>query len=130
MGALIRLGDNIVPPLLAALDTEDTQLLGDVIDVLVRRKAVEIVPRLWYLSASSAYPPDIRRKATAALVGFLATPVSRLLPAKAALTREAEKYYQHEVKFGDPRAVEVWRWDGKQVTLTACPPPRSRSIMV
>ena len=121
MGALIRLGDNIVPPLLAALDTEDTQLLGDVIDVLVRRKAVEIVPRLWYLSASSAYPPDIRRKATAALVGFLATPVSRLLPAKAALTREAEKYYQHEVKFGDPRAVEVWRWDGKQVTLTALP---------
>ncbi len=54
-------------------------------------------------------------------MGFLATPVSRLLPAKAALTREAEKYYQHEVKFGDPRAVEVWRWDGKQVTLTALP---------
>jgi hypothetical protein len=36
---------------------------------------------------------------------------SKLLPAKIALTRLAEQYYQHKVLFADPNAVAVWRWD-------------------
>ena len=36
---------------------------------------------------------------------------SNLPPAKVALTREAERYYQHRVPFADPNAVTIWRWD-------------------
>jgi CheY-like chemotaxis protein len=121
MAALTRLSDDIVPAILAALDADNPVFLSDLIDVLVKRKAGDAVPHLWYLSASSSYPQDIRRKATMALSGFLNEVPSRLVPAKASLVREAERYYSHEVKFADPRAVPLWRWDGKIVTLTVLP---------
>jgi CheY-like chemotaxis protein len=119
--ALSRLSRETVPPMLAALDSNDPQLLQDLIDVLLKRKATEAVPYLWYLSASAAQSPEVRRKATNALSQFLGLHPTNLPPAKAALTREAERYYQHQVGFADPRAVPLWRWDGQNVTLTIVP---------
>ena len=109
--ALVKLSADVVPPLVAALDSNDPDLIVDVIGVFMHRAAKETVPNLWYLSASPTHSERVRAKATAALAYFLDVPVSKLPPAKVALTREAERYYQHQVAFPDPRGVVVWRWD-------------------
>jgi CheY-like chemotaxis protein len=119
--ALRKLSAEVVPPILAALDCNEPELQADLIDVLVQRRAVEAVPFLWFLSGSDTNPPQVRQKASKALAAFLNVPESTLMPAKLALTREAEKYYQHQVLFADPRAVPVWRWDGKTVVLSTVP---------
>jgi CheY-like chemotaxis protein len=113
LDALTRLGPDTVDPIRAALDANDPLLVLELIDVLRKRAAVDSVPDLWYPSASPAEPEDVRRKATRTLAYFLGTKADRLPPAKAALVAEAERYYNHAVKFPDPRAVTIWRWDGK-----------------
>ncbi len=116
--AIKRLERETFPPLLAALDADDVALKLDVLDVLRARHtwaSEQIVPRLWFVSASSKMHPDVRKKAKALLVDLTNVPEGRLPPAKVALTREAERYYQHKVRF--PEAVTVWRWDGKNVVV-------------
>ncbi len=104
-----------VPPLVAALDSNDPQLQIDLIDLFQRRAATQVVPYLWSLAALPSRPEAVRSKATQALAQFLELPPGRLPPARAELTREAERYYQHRVQFANPAAVIVWRWDGQHV---------------
>jgi hypothetical protein len=113
--ALPRLDRSTIPALLAVLDSDETQLKLEVIGVLRARAAVEAVPFLWYLSASPRQSEGVRKTATAALAYFLGVRPSELPPAKVALTRRADEYYQHKVQFPDPSKVTVWRWDGKQL---------------
>jgi CheY-like chemotaxis protein len=126
LAALRQLLDGrTLPPVIAALDSNDPQLQVDLLDVILKGAARsanllglarrEVVPHLWYLSASTRQPPAVRRKATEALALFLDTPASKLPPAKLELTKQAERYYKHEVKFPNPGAVTVWRWDGSHV---------------
>jgi hypothetical protein len=137
--ALARMGPSSTAPLIAALDCDDTQTKIDILDILRNhhaRYAKQIVPHLWYISASKTEPEVVRRKAKQVLADFLEVDESRLTPAKVALTREAERYYQHQVSFGDPRAVRIWRWDGKQVVAarprntTGCALPGERSSSI
>jgi CheY-like chemotaxis protein len=107
-------GDTL-PPLLAALDSNDGILQVELIDVLLKKGATDAVPSLWFLAASPERPEAVRRKATEALAVFLRMPASKLPSSKSALTREAERYYKHQVSFIDPKAVTVWRWDGAKV---------------
>jgi CheY-like chemotaxis protein len=115
LDALRRLGSDVVPAIVAALDSEDAQLKFDLIDVLWRRAARETAPNLWFLSASASQPESVRRKAIETLTAFLEVERSRLPAAKVALTREAERYYHHEVRFPDSHAVTIWRWDNGHV---------------
>ena len=126
LSALPKLGRGTLPPLFAALDSDDPELRADLIDVFQQRRAKEAVPHLWYLSAAPRQPDRVRQKATAALAALLDTEPSRLPPAKLALTREAERYYKHQVPFTDPQAVKVWRWDGKH--LVEGWPPKAVTI--
>ena len=111
LDALRRLGPETLPPLYAVLDSDNPPLQLDVLEILRKRAAVEAVPYLWRLTAEGQLE-EVRQKATRMLADFLNTPPSKLLPAKIALTRLAERYYQHKVLFADPNAVAVWRWDG------------------
>jgi hypothetical protein len=111
--ALRRMGPETLPPILAALDSNDPRLILDVINIARQRGAEAIVPELWYYSAAQSEPEEVRVQATRALSYFLDVPESKLLQAKVALTREAERYYNHEVRFSNPAAVSVWRWDTK-----------------
>jgi CheY-like chemotaxis protein len=113
--ALRRLGPETLDPIVAGLDSNDANLQLDLLGVLRSRAAVTAAPNLWFLAASPQRPEEVRRKAAETLAYFLGTTVKRLPEAKVALTREAERYYNHEVKFPNPAAVAVWRWDGKRV---------------
>lgn len=112
------LGADTLTPLLATLDATSEPLKLDVLGVLRKhftRYSREIVPYLWYLSAARSQPAAVRAKATQMLVDFLETDATRLPPAKVALTREAEKFREHKVTFGNPTAVPIWRWDGTKL---------------
>ena len=118
--AIERMGPTSTAPLVAVLDCDNTRVKVEILDILRRRHARDsrqIVPFLWYLSASKSEPEIVRKKATQVLADFLATDATRLTPAKAALTRLAERCYDHQITFGDPAAVTVWRWDGKGLVV-------------
>lgn len=119
--ALLRLNRDIVPPLVAALDVDSPQLRYELVDVLQRRRDLEAAPHLWYVAGSPKNPEALRKKATTVLSEFLDIAPDKLPPAKVALTNEAERYYQHKVRFPDPKAVTVWRWDGMQLVSQTVP---------
>ncbi|HZT80077.1 MAG TPA: response regulator [Gemmataceae bacterium] len=112
---LPKLGRDTVPPLVAALDIDDNELRFDLLDVLKRRGAVEAVPFLWHLAGSPKLPAALHARAKEVLAYLLETTPGRLQTPKVALTREAERYYRHQVRFEEPERVVVWRWDGKQI---------------
>lgn len=121
LDAMRRLGAGILPGLAAALDSDDAELKLDIIDIIQKRAAKELAPHLWYLAGSDAQPERVRQKAMETLSYLLETPATKLPPAKVALTREAERYHQHLVGFADPRAVTVWRWNGRNVAASLMP---------
>jgi CheY-like chemotaxis protein len=119
--ALPRLNKVTLPPLLAALEINDPVFRSQLIQVLQHRGDKDAVPYLWYYSAAPDQPEYVRQYAKTALAALLGTEPSKLMNAKVALAREADRYYRHEVKFIDPRAVAVWRWDGKALTSENLP---------
>jgi CheY-like chemotaxis protein len=125
LSALPKLGRAITPPLLASLDVNDPVLRGELVDVLGQMAETGATPDLWYPSGSSKQPASVRGKASALLTRFLGSSLDQLPPAKAALTQAAERYYQHKVAFGDPQAITVWRWDGKELVSQAVTPSQA-----
>jgi CheY-like chemotaxis protein len=119
--ALPKLKSETVPPLLAALAIDDNALRVDLIDAIQKRADRRLVPHLWYFAGSKKMPAEVRDKATAALSYFLEVPADRLPQAKVALTREAERYYKHQVAFPDRDRVNIWYWDGKNLVSTNVP---------
>ena len=106
-----------VPPLIAALDIDDTNLRLDLIEVLRQRNAKEAVPFLRYFAGSPKVPERVRAAAKDAIAYLTETQPARLTPAPIALTREAERYYRHQVPLGTAGEVLVWRWDDKAKQL-------------
>src|SRR5262249_23363563 len=117
ISAMLRLKKDIVPALAAALDVESPAVRSELIDLIRQRRDAEAVPYLWYPSASPKQPDYVPRKAKTALAYLLNVESDRLPTAKAALAREADRYYTHQVKF--PDKVTVWQMtpDGKQFVL-------------
>ncbi len=123
LDALERLGTDTIAPMVAALDSNDSNLQVDLIRIFRKRFSAntvrlirrEVVPNLWFVASSPSVSDEVRRHATAALSFFLETPADKLLPARVELTRLAEAYYLHRIPFANPNAVTVWRWDGQHV---------------
>jgi CheY-like chemotaxis protein len=113
--ALVEMGPDSTPALAAAVAMDNADLQLQLLDVLRRRAQPPAVPLLWFVSASDKYPPLVRDKAKEVIAYLLGIERALLPPATAALTKEAERYYQHQVRFGDPRAVTIWEWDGQHV---------------
>src|SRR5207253_436002 len=77
LDALTRLSPEVVPPLVAALDSGDPDLQRDILIVLRRRGAVEATPFLWYLAGSPAAPEPLRKQAAETLAAFLSPDPAR-----------------------------------------------------
>ena len=97
-------------PCTPSLDSDIPILQLDILDVLRKRGAVGAVPYLWRLTGPDQ-PENVRRRATRVLADFLDVDPTNLPPAPLALTRLAERYYEHKVPFANPKEVTVWRWD-------------------
>jgi hypothetical protein len=111
LDALRHLGPDTIEPMIAALDSNDAQLQADLIRIFIQRHTSQVVPYLWFLAGSPSQPEAVRRQATRALSYFLEIDPTKLPPARVPLTHQAERYYLHQVKFPDPKAVAIWRWD-------------------
>jgi CheY-like chemotaxis protein len=123
---LPRLHAETVPPLIAALDIDDTNLRLDLIDVLRQRNAREAVPFLWYYADSPKIPERVRNAAKDTIAYLTETQRARLTPAPIALAREAERYYRHQVPLGTAGDVLIWRWDDKAKQLVKGLPGTAR----
>src|SRR5262249_40292539 len=117
--ALSQFGAETVPPLVAALDTNDALLREHILDVLGKRRdltqleaqGIVISPFLWPLASSVEKSANVRRKARDLLARLYGYDSPDKLPApKEALTAEAERYYYHRVRFADPNRVPLWRF--------------------
>lgn len=109
LSAMLKLGKETIPPLIAALDVDDGNVRVEIIQVLKERGSREAVPYLVYLAAAPKQPEHVRRTARQTL-GYLTGKAYELLPQpKIALTEEANRYYRHQVKFADPQKVVIWQ---------------------
>jgi CheY-like chemotaxis protein len=113
LDALRRLSNEVVAPMIAALDSKDTSLVLDLLDILQRRNARSAVPDLWFLTEDPSRPESVHKKAREVLAALRDVPITTLPGAVPMLTQEADRYYQHKVKLTDP--TTVWRWDGNGV---------------
>lgn len=113
-----------VPPVIAFLEPapgvqerDDIPVLRvQMIQLLQARGDERVVPSLWYLAASPIQPDYVRQAATRALAAFEHKSVDRLPPANIALTRLANDYYEHKVRFPTDR-VTIWQWTGNSFVL-------------
>lgn len=121
LSGLIALNRDTVPPLLAALDVPEPHIRAELIDVLRERREKSAIPDLYYYAASPKQPELVRRHATTALISLLGLEGSKVPPAKFALTKEAERYFNHKMKFLDPAAVTVWQWDATNQKMVVPP---------
>jgi CheY-like chemotaxis protein len=133
--AMVKLDDFVVPPLLAALDMNDNILRRDIIDLMKDRAAIEAVPDLWYLSASTKVPAELRDRAKKTIAYLKNTLPNKLPAARAVLTKQATDYHLHRTKIAPPRGVLVpefdpdkpkqpkkwfvWQFDAKKKQLVA-----------
>jgi hypothetical protein len=126
ISALPRLKDDTVAPLLAALDMSDSLIQEELIDALqqredfiglARRAQTDPRPSLYYLAGSPRSPERLKKKAREALSLIEGVNIDRVPNARTELVAAAERYYTHKVKFFDPNAVTLWRWDGKGLVM-------------
>ncbi len=122
--ALTKMRSEAVPPLLEILkaanpaDAADTTLRPTVLRILRVRGDQRAVPYLWHLSSSKLYPEPVRQQAANLLADLTnVKTIKDLPPSKIVLTDMSEKHFAGKVKFEDPNRVELWPWDGRNVSI-------------
>ena len=123
-----------MPALLAALDIDDNVVKLGLVDGIRRRPDLSVlttqwdsnpVPHLHYIAGAPRLPENLRAMAAGALAAILQTHPEKLPPARTQLTREAERFYNHQVKFINPQNVTMWRWDGKELVMESATASRA-----
>ncbi|MBI3468376.1 MAG: hypothetical protein HY000_35695 [Planctomycetes bacterium] len=108
--AMQRLDTSTVPPLVAALGTDNHALLANVIAVLSVLGKRDTVPHLRYVAEAPEMPPTIKAAARSAVEQILGTGYGSLPSAADSLTAQAARYYQHQVDLGLSAANTVRLW--------------------
>ena len=126
--ALIRMGRQVVPPLLGALDSPEDRIRAAVINILATLQAREAVPHLWFPAFSESQPMGVRMAASRALSKLLAAPSEResmervtSIAAASELRRFARMLYENAdlLPRDENEKVPIWGWDGKEQTVAA-----------
>jgi CheY-like chemotaxis protein len=110
--AMLKL-DHIAPAMIAALHVKDDDVRRDILSYIKDRDLVGAIPELWYVTASTRFSEPIRAQAARTIAALKHVETDTLPPAKLALTKLAETYYQHKVRFPTPQIV-VWSLDEKK----------------
>jgi CheY-like chemotaxis protein len=107
-----KLDSSAVPALVAALATEDPDLLLKVLTVLGALGGPDTVPHLRYFAEASQFQPALQSRARASVEQILKLQYSDLPAAADALVAQANRYYHHAVDLGvsSKGTVRLWRW--------------------
>lgn len=122
--ALIRIGEEAIPPLLGALQASDAPFKAAVIDVLGRLQSPRIVPYLWHPAFANDELPGVRIAAVQALARLLkrsvekADEVSRFRAADE-LKRVALEHFGGRFPWStdDQGNVSLWIWQHGAMTV-------------
>jgi len=106
-----RLDRNAVPALIAALDSPDATIVGDVCRALGQIGDPRALPALTYLTARTKPDSPARSQAAVAIQQITGRDfVSQPRTPVRVLSDEARAYHNHAYRFpGDP--VVLWLWD-------------------
>jgi len=112
VNAFLQMDQSIVPPLLAALDSPDVFVRTTVLSVLLQRGDKAVTPYLWYLYGQPGLSPETKQLVLEGLSRFSGIPKDKIAgDPKVMLTREAERYYHHQVSFVGGDNQTIWRWN-------------------
>ena len=122
--AFARMGQQVVAPLIGALDTPDTRIRAAVIDALGWLDANEAIPSLWSPAFDEQQPPGVRAAAQRALQKLLKGspmrgPQLSSVTASNELKRLAKTLYRSPelLPVNDQGAVDLWAWSDKDGTV-------------
>lgn len=125
--AMTRMGQQIIPPLLGALETSDEGIKTVAIDTLGWLGSLDTVPWLWYSAFSPDQPTGVRQAARQALARILRNDVKRAgdissYGAASQLQKIATTHFRLEYNWklnDDGETTELWSWDAQKNTLSA-----------
>ncbi len=135
---LIRLGRQMIPPLLAAMDVPDANLRATVIEALGWMGTSDEAPHLWHPAFGPDQPASVRISARHALARILFGSVDKVeLVSAYGATRELERIARQHFIGGyqwplqDDGSVAYWLWDTQTEVLTRTNlSPEAASLLV
>jgi hypothetical protein len=120
MYAMTKLGGQIAPPLVAALDSSSPAQRSAAIDALGWIGDRKVVPNLWFPAFSPSEDPGVQQAARAAIAKILevrSQRVESIKPAGVALELKqlAKGYFHgtHQWTLEDDGDVSLWVWNEK-----------------
>ncbi len=110
---LAHIGPAAIAPLAAALQSNNTALKLQIIDVLSQIGLREAVPYLVAPATAASSPPEVREAARSALLEIQNITRPTVESAAKLLMVEIEKYLKHQqlLKPDAEGKISVWRWD-------------------
>jgi len=125
--AMTRMGAQIIPPLLGALEAPDEGVRTVAIDTLGWLGSLDTVPWLWYSAFGANQPTGVRQSARQALARILRDDVKRAgdissYGAASQLQKIATTHFRLEFNWklnDDGETTELWSWDGQKNLLSA-----------
>jgi hypothetical protein len=122
--ALTRMGRQVVPPLIGAMDAPEERVRAAIIGVLGSLDATEAIPYLWYPAFSEEQPLGVRivaNRTLAKLISGSPEKTDRLSSVAAAneLRRLAKLLYTNSslLPREEDGTVAIWGWDEKEGTV-------------
>jgi hypothetical protein len=125
--AMTRMGAQIIPPLVGALEAPDEGVRTVAIDTLGWLGSLDTVPWLWYSAFGADQPTGVRQSARQALARILRDDVKRAgdissYGAASQLQKIATTHFRLEYNWkmnDDGETTELWSWDAQKNVLSA-----------
>ncbi|MBS0204161.1 MAG: HEAT repeat domain-containing protein [Planctomycetes bacterium] len=124
--ALIRMGRQVVPPLIGALDGPQERVRAAIIGILATLEAREAVPYLWFPAFSDEQPLGVRMAANEALATLITgsrAKVEQITSVAAAneLRRLSKGVYESpgQLPLQEDGSVTIWNWDATEQTVAS-----------
>lgn len=122
--ALMKMGNQVIPPLIGALDSPSEQIRMAVIGVLGALDATDAIPYLWFPAFDENQPAGLREAAKRSLAKLLKGSPNRIdrlstVEASSELRRLAKLLYRQpdSLPLDDDGHVALWYWSSEAGTV-------------